>query len=41
MTWCKNILANEDGMKDKKGWQVVDVVFLEDSEESSKYRRKQ
>jgi hypothetical protein len=25
---CEKILTNEDGMKDKEGWWVVDVVFL-------------
>ena len=28
MMWCDKILTNEDGIKDKGGWQVVDVVFL-------------
>jgi hypothetical protein len=28
MMWCENIFTNEDGMKDKGGWQVVDAVFL-------------
>lgn len=26
--WCEKILSNEEGMKDKGGWHVVDVVFL-------------
>jgi hypothetical protein len=28
MMWCEKILTNEDCMKDKGGWQVVDAVFL-------------
>jgi hypothetical protein len=28
MMWCEKILTNEDGMKDKEGWQVNDAVFL-------------
>jgi hypothetical protein len=26
--WCVKILTNEDGMKDKEGWQVNGAVFL-------------
>jgi hypothetical protein len=28
MMLCDKILTNEDGMNDKGGFQVVDVVFL-------------
>ena len=28
MMWSEKILNSEDGMKNKRGWQVTDAVFL-------------